>query len=238
MKYSYSTLLFLVVFSACAPTKRLQTVISEIPCVGSIGSVEKRLFSKEFKKVGESRISGPISVSIQSMAFTKATFNSYKRHRETLAKPMMGIRNDTLETVPRYFQLKISDFVTLKEYLNNGDNQGLRNYLEDDRDIRMLTGISFVPLMADKQVLQEADHVYLAQQDGRLILEAHNGMDNKKINMKTLEVFDFETATFCWKENKRNKVEIAVIATDGQPCPRGTEKKAYKLDETKQYLKL
>lgn len=102
----------------------------------------------------------------------------------------------------------------------------------------MLTGISFVVINRQQQMLEDAQHLSLVQKDGHLVLQVENGMLNMEIDMKSLEVFDFETSGFCWQANKRNQPEIAVLTRNREGCPRGTEKTAAKLDETRQYLKL
>lgn len=238
MRYSYVIVLCLLLFSACNPLKKLQTVDTVTPCIGSAGEVKGSVFSKEFHKIGEPEISEPISVSLQSEAFTNSTYKAYQKYRESLGKRVSITYHDTLEVAPRFFQLNVTDLVRLKSVLNDESNAGLLNYLEDDPSLKMLTGISFVAIMAQQQMLEEAQHVSLVQQDGHLALQVHSGMGTTDINMKSLQVFDFETSGFCWQTNKRNRPEIVVLTRDGESCPRGTERSADKLDETRQYLKL
>lgn len=238
MRNSYSIVLCLLLLSACNPLKSLQTVDTVIPCIGSVGEVKGGVFSKEFQKVGEPHILESISVSLQSRAFANSTYKAYQKYRQSLGKQVSVTYHDTLEVAPRFFQLKVTDLVRLKSILNDESNTGLLNYLEDDPSLKMLTGISFVAVMAQQQMLEEAQHVSLVQQDGHLALKVHNNMGTIDINMKSLQVFDFETSGFCWQTNKRNRPEIVVLTVDGVSCPRGTEKSADKLDETRQYLKL
>lgn len=238
MKYSYLWLWLVVLLSACTTVKSLQSVESSIPCLGSVGTVKEGLFSKEFQKVGEPKIAAAVSASLSSKEFTKSTFTDYKKYRESLGKTVSLSYADSLEIKPRYFQLHISDLVSLKSFLNDEANTGLLAYLEDDKNIEMLTGISFVAQMINEQQLKNAQHVHLIQKSNGLSLQVEDGNTTFEINMKELQVFDFSTASFCWQENKRSKPEIAVIAAYGQSCPKGTEKNAAKLDQTKQYLKL
>ncbi|MEM8927863.1 MAG: hypothetical protein AAGC45_06650 [Bacteroidota bacterium] len=238
MKYTYLMFGYLLLFTACTTLKDLQTVETVIPCVGSVGQTKGRVFSKEFQKIGEPRISQPIAVSLQSKAFSKTSYKAYQKYRGHLGKQVSIAYNDSLAVPPRFYELRITDLVGIKNVLNQESNNGLLHYLEDDRSLAMLTGISFVVINRQQQMLEEAQHLSLVQKDGHLVLQVENGMLNMEIDMKSLEVFDFETSGFCWQANKRNQPEIAVLTRNREGCPRGTEKTAAKLDETRQYLKL
>lgn len=238
MKHQFGPLLCVLLLSACTTIKSLQTVDTVIPCIGSVGTTKGGVFSKEFKKVGEPKIFGPIEVSLQSTAFTKSTYQSYQKYRENLGKQVSTAFTDSSAMATRFYELHIVDLVGVKQLLNHEKNADLRSYLEDDRSLSMLTGIAFVADPAQKQLLESAQHVSLIREDGHLTLQVQQGMGHTEVRMKSLEVFDFETSGFCWQENKRNRPEIAVLTRNGEGCPRGTEKSADKLDETRQYLKL
>lgn len=231
------TMLCLLLLSACTPLKSLRTVDAVIPCIGSVGEVKGGVFSKEFQKVGEPHISDPISVSLQSRAFTNVTYKAYQKYRQSLGKPVSIAYHDTLDVPPRFFQLKVADLVRVKSILNDEGNSDLLTYLKDDSSIKMLTGISFVAT-AQRHMLEAAQHVSIVQQNGHLSLQIDTKVETIAIDMKSLEVFDFEASGFCWQTNKRNRPEIVVLNINGESCPRGTEKSAEKLDETRQYLKL
>lgn len=238
MNKGYFYIVALLVLSACSSLKSLQTVETKIPCLGSVGNVSKGMFFKNFDKVGEPHLSEAISVSLQSVAFTKSTFGAYKKYRENLGKSVDITFNDSLPNTPRYFQLELSDLVTLKETLNGEVNSGLKNYLESEDNLKLLTGISFVAIMAQEQMLQDAQSVQLKEIDGHLELHLDFGSRSNAISMKSLQVFDFETSGFCWNYNKRNQPEIVTIRNGTDGCPKGTENSASKLDETREYLKL
>jgi len=240
LKQTYFTLSFsfLLLLTACSSLKKFQTVDSRISCIGTVGTVKKGILHKEFHEIGQPSLVEGIAVSLQSKAFTKTTFNAYRKYRESQGKKVILSYNDSLQLAPRYLQLTISDKVGLVTLLNNEKNSGLRNYIEDDKSLKILTGISFVTNTQQKQLLADAAHLSLVQKDGRLTLEVHNREASTEIAMKSLEVFDFETSGFCWQENKRNQPVIAVLAANGSACPSGTEKSADKVGGTRQYLKL
>jgi hypothetical protein len=236
MKYSYVVFLALL-FSACSTIDKLKTTVPAIPCIGSVGKVSGGIFSKAFQKVGEPEILSPISVTLKSEAFSQMTFNSYKKYREAQGKFTSLNYTDSVEIKPRYFTMEVSDYVSLKSFLNGEKNRELRNYLEQDKNIEILTQVAFVAPQLE-QILFDAKHVSIIQENGRLAVQLESDFGRQRVAMNSLEVFDFKTATFCWNENKRGRPEIALINTRSQSCPKGTEKSADKLDRTKQYLKL
>ena len=227
-----------MLLAACTAVKGLQAVDPSIPHIGSVGTVVSTPLSKAFHKVGTPRITRPISVSVQSKAFTKASFKAYRKYRETLGKETTIAFHDSLETLPRYYELRLNDLVALKNCLNHERNKGLLDYLGQDPAIRLLSGIAFVMDPGNGPELANADRIELTEQYGQLVLKAYGPSGSGTIGTGRLDVFDFTVNSFCWKTNGRNRTEIANIAPHGRSCPRGTEKRADKLDNTKPYIKL
>ena len=126
----------------------------------------------------------------------------------------------------------------LTAQLNGPDNQTVKKYLQEDKDLVLLTGISFVTDEALSQRIQTAEHCYISEADGSLTLELQGDGGKSQVKMSSLQVFDFETSGLCWKLNKRGELEIAALLMDGSSCPGETEKDPSKLDRTKAYLKL
>ncbi len=219
--------------------RNLQKVETRIPCLGSVGKSNSTLFTKDFQKAGEPGLNAPLEVSLNVFDFSNTTLAKYKKYQETQGKKPKIIYDDSIQVEQtKYYQLRISDLVGLKAQLNSTQNQTLKAYLQDDVDLGILTGISFVAQGEVDYELRTAEHFYLKELRGALILEAHSEHHFVEIKMAALEVFNFETSNLCWKLNKRNKLEIAAIVNEGNRCPGATEKDANKLDTTKSYVKL
>lgn len=223
---------------SCSPLKKWQNVESKTPCLGAIGEPTEDLFTKGFRKVGEPKISTPISVEIQSVPFTKSTFSKYKKYKAYLGEEVYVQFNDSLESPPRFFQLRITDFVSLKEDLNQEMNQVMLDYLEDDPGLELLTEISLVSDTSQEPILTKATQAHLVQQGERVYLEVKHKGSFTQLETSAMEIFDYKTAGFCWQLNQRNRPEISTILVNGQSCPKGTENKAKKLDDSFSLLKL
>ena len=237
MKPTISMLLLAVLLNSCASIPNLQKVEAKIPCLGAIGKDKTSVFKKEFQKIGEPTLKNPISVTVNAIPFTKNSYSLYKDYREHIGKETTVSYDDSNRIQPRYYAFKITDFVNLKSQLNKAENSELLEYLTNDKNLKVLTQISFVANIQEAIQIDEAEHLFVVEQDGMLALKTYNGNRNATISMSELQLFDFETAGFCWKNSTYGKPEIALIALDGKSCPKSTENNPEKLNDTKAYLK-
>ena len=231
-------MLMALVLHACSPLHRMQKVESQIPGIGSIGAYRSGLFKKDFQKVGEPVLHTPISVSTQSMGFTSSIKAKYVKYLEAQAQEPMVEFQDSTAVQPRFYQMQITDVVGLSAQLNNEANTTVRQYIQDDQGLQLLTSVSF---MVDKQTegkLQATDKYYIQSENGALVLKIGSGSGMEEIKMTSLQIFDFETSGFCWKRNKRGQLQIAHILLDGKSCPGETESNPNKLDPILDYSKL
>nr|WP_299381226.1 hypothetical protein [Allomuricauda sp.] len=239
MRPTILVLLLAMLLSACSPIRNLQKVEARIPCLGSVGKERTKLLSKNFEKIGEPLLQTSLEVSLNAFEFSKATLGKYTKHQEAQAHNTTPQYADSTSPPPTaYYQLRISDLVELKAQLNANHNETLREYLQDDMELSLLTGISFVTDGVPAQELNSARHFYLKDDAGALVLVAHNEHRFVEIPMFNLDVFDFETSHLCWKHNNRSQLEVAAIIPSGSRCPGETKKDPIKLDNTKTYLKL
>lgn len=227
-----------LILHACGPLHKMQKVESDIPCIGSIGKHRSKLFKKDFQKVGEPTLNAPLALSIRSVAFSPAMQTRYVKYNQVMGKKPTLDFKDTTQVEYRYYQMQMSDVVGLSDQLNHSVNNTLRKYVQEDQDLEVLTKVSFLTDAQTEQWIRTADHFFLIQEGESLTLEMHRGNTASQIKMSSLEVFDFETAHFCWKRDKRGKLQIANILLDGGACPGETEKDPSKLDVTNAYLKL
>lgn len=230
-------ILVAIMLHACGPMRQMQKVESQLPMIGSLGKQQSRLFKKDFQKVGEPILVSPIAVSIQLVPFSTSMLAKYTKYLEKQGLEPLVVQKDTTKTVvPHYFELTITDVVGLTRQLNHQDNQTVKNYLQEDTDLVMLSHISFRTTAEVSERIQSSDRFYLST-DAKGTLNLIAG-DNFTIKMSELEVFDFKTANFCWKKDNRGRLEIAHILMDGNTCPGDTEANPKKLDKTPDYLKL
>jgi hypothetical protein len=238
MKQKLSLLAMCVSIMACSSLKKWQSFENQTLSLGVVGETTDDVFTKSFREVGQPKLSHPITVDIQSVPFTKASFHKYKKYKDQVGEPMFLEYNDSLESVPRFFKLRITDFVHFKEAFNSETNEGMLEYLMEDASLKLLTEVSLVADTSQEPILNMASLAQLIQKGNRFYLEVKNKGQFTEVHTHSFEIFDFETAGFCWQLNQRHKAEIATILENGQACSKGTENKAKKLDDTFNYLKL
>jgi hypothetical protein len=237
MRPILTILLLALTLNACGPMRQMQKVESQIPVLGSIGKQQSKLFKKDFQKVGEPILSAPITVSVRSVPFTANMLGKYKKYREKQGLAPLVVQKDTTKTImPNYFELAITDVVGFTTQLNHPDNQTVKDYLQEDTDLVLLSHISFSATAEVSERIQSSDLFYL-NTDAKGTLSLIAG-ENFTIRMSELEVFDFETSKFCWKKDNRGRLVIAHILMDGGACPGATEANPKKLDKIPDYLKL
>ena len=150
-----------LLFGACASMPNFQKTASKTPCIGAIGNDRSTLFKKEFQKVGEPSLIAPISVSLNSYAFTKSSFGKYHAYTKNLGKTPKVAKTDSIAVHPRFFTLKITDLVLLQSAFNHPSNTALKNYMATDSNLSLLNEISFVTTPDITKILENAHHFYI-----------------------------------------------------------------------------
>jgi hypothetical protein len=234
--YIYFLLLALVV-NSCNIVSKLQRVESRIPCIGAVGEDRSTLFKKEFQKVGEPTLSNPIASTLNSRAFDKNSYTKYVNYTQNMGKRPRMAYADSLVKKPRFYTLAITDLVGLKSALNHEKNNGLKNYMATNSDLQLLHEISFVTTLNLEMAFEEAQHFYISETKEGLVLEIHSPMGDTTLQMRSLDVFDFDTASICWTKSQFGNYEVASFLIDGKSCPDKTEKDPHKLDDVASYLK-
>ncbi|WP_373518420.1 hypothetical protein [Pricia sp.] len=123
--------------------------------------------------------------------------------------------------------------------MNGNINSTVRSYLSNDDDFKIVTQIAVLETPENSQRLLGAEGLFLTQcKDGLLDIELLKNGKRNSYRISTMEIFDYEVSGFCWDTDRFGKERIASISADGGKCPKGTERDAQKLNETKSYLKL
>ncbi len=228
-----------LLFTACGPLRQFQQPEQGIPSLGSIGKHNAGLFKKDVQKIGAPVLGTPVEVAVRFVPFSKKKWNHYAKYRENQGLEPMPAEKDTTNTKEQYyFEAKISDVVGLTAQLNQSNNKDLLEYLSEDTDLALISQISFMTDEGTAEKLSSGKPLYLAENaHGTLELLLGNGPKAQTLDLTTLQVFDFETAGFCWKKDQRGRSRIAHILMDGGTCPGETEKDPRKLDKTPDYLK-
>ncbi|AWX45706.1 hypothetical protein HME9304_02733 [Flagellimonas maritima] len=238
MKPIFTAILMTCVLYGCGPLGQLKKTDAQIPFIGAIGKHSSVFFTKNFQKVGEPTLGEPIPITIQSLPLSSSMATKYNRYENQRGKEPLFNKKDTITVQTRYFQAQISDAISLTNQLNHPNNRKVKEYLQNDKDLLILTSISFITDIETEQRIRTAEHSFVDEIDGALTLVLQNGRIKTQINLSSLQVFDFETSGLCWKKDKRNQLQIAAILVTGNSCPGKTEKDSNKLAIKRSHLKL
>lgn len=224
---------------SCAPVREMSNKEKHMPSIGDIGKHSKSLVHSTFHKVGTPSLKNHIALSVMEFPFTKSKFKKYLEMETAKGKKPRLTYVDSLPNKPKYLCVEIADKIGIKEALNNAHNSGVKTYLENDDQYTIITKIAVTSDKATMTALTKSDALSLIDnRNGNITLELLKGQDRSFINLSTMEVFDYEVSGFCWGETKYGKKQIEALSSNGESCPRGTEKKAYKLDNATSFLKL
>ncbi|MCK0160131.1 hypothetical protein [Allomuricauda sp. F6463D] len=240
MRPTLTIILMALLLQACGPLRQAQKVQSQVPILGSVGLYQTTLFEKGFQKMGEPEFGRPISVAIEPTSFSGNMRSKYDKYREHIGKaPLAKAMDSTQMEDLKYYQLSISDVVSLVGELNKESNSNLKKYLQEDTGLVLLSSMSFVAVAELSMKLDTTEKLYLTtDRTGALVLLIGGANSGYPIKQSALEIFDFETSAFCWQKDKRGKLDIAHILMDGGKCPGTTEANPEKLNKTPDYLKL
>ncbi len=231
------TALLLFIFS-CAPLQSVKQNKAPIPTLGTIGKEAGSLLGKDFQYIGKPHITQALSLSVYEVSFTRSTFKDYVKFKVQRDEKLAFRFVDSLPK-PSYINLELSDKIALQTLLNQSENSDVRSYLTKDADYNMVTSISMVLSPRLKNEILESKTVFLTEtKEGQLSLSFLENEETVVIQPWEAEIFDYKLSGFCWGKDRYGQKKIEAIAINGERCPRGTENKAYKLDETKSYLKL
>jgi len=238
MRPTIYVLFLAMLLNACGSMPSVtKNTTQNVPNIGAIGVNKTSLLKTEFTKIGEPNLATSLGLSLKVVPFNKSIFKSYTTYKARKGETPTIVYVDSLSVKPKYYTLTLTDHIGLKSELNNVSNNAVREYLETDRQYGVITQVTFVANFSFEEWVDNTDNFYVTEHRNHLRLEFKSSWQSQFLDFEQLEIFGYEFATFCWKENMYGKPEIAVISVNGGFCPKNTEKDAVKLNDTKSYLK-
>ncbi|WP_299535751.1 hypothetical protein [Ulvibacterium sp.] len=236
--YSVS-LSLMVLLCSCASLKNVSSFERHAPSLGTIGNQSQSLLHTSFQRIGHPSLERPIAVLVKEVPFTKSSFKKYTAYKKNSGMVPEIQLIDSLGTKSSYLCLEITDKIALRDALNSEKNNSVLSYLEKDDAYCLVYKIALYPNLEAYRLLMQSDRLFLeTDRNGILILKARNRNLDKEIILSQMEIFDYSSLGFCWGETQYGRKQIEALVGDGDSCPKNTERKAYKLDESKSYLKL
>lgn len=232
-------LLSIIFFSACGSYKSEQQAAKlSFPELGSLVHMKGKLWNANAEQIGKPVWNTPLEITAQQLPFNKKTYTTYASYMANASR-INGIPYvDTLPYKPKYIRLQLLDKIGSTAQLNNKNNTHVREYLEDDAAYKLVTRIDIT--LPDEMIPQ-----LLAANAIRMVENVNNGKhlilttagQESKISLSEIQIFDYGFSSFCWNEDRYHRKQIEAILPENEKCPKGTFKKASKVDADKSYLK-
>lgn len=238
MKPTLASAIFLLLIFSCSTIKN--TTKKEVSGLnlGIIGIEHKNMMEIEFQRIGKPNMTRALHLNALEVPFSKTSFKVYQNHRVNRGKTVELAYIDSLPK-PTYISMQITDFIATQLLLNEEENSDVRNYLAKDENYKIVSGISLIVNSPLKEEILGSEALFLtATKEGKMAIALLNNKETVTIQLPNEEIFDYELYGFCWGLDRYKQKKIEAILEEGQKCPKGTEKKAYKLNELNPYYKL
>ncbi|WP_411031575.1 hypothetical protein [Spongiimicrobium sp. 3-5] len=242
MKRSLSpflSVLIAILFLGCASYKdQKQRNALSFPEIGSVISQKDVLWHKNTSQVGTPKWADPLTITVQELPFNIRSYGIYAKYMANAGKINSIAFVDSLPYKPKYLRLEIADKMELVDLLNSSENNNVRNYLATNSMHKLVTSWNITLPDALIAKLLSATQVTLCEDSrwGKHFLFT-TGKQEERLPFSEIQVFDYETATFCWGEDRYHRKKIKALLPEGTNCPKGTFKKADKVESDKSYLK-
>lgn len=227
-------------FNGCATYKaKQQAAAVSFPELASLVQVKDHMLYTSANPMGVPQWSSPLKVQLAQLPFNKAVYSKYASFIQQSAGINSIVYIDSLPVKPKYLKITLTDHISLTKQLNASKNDNVCSYLENNADYKLVTSLFFTVPDAQIPQLLDAEFITLEQdayKEMKLVL--HMGKQKKQMDMKSMEVFDYEYHSFCWGEDQFHNKKIQLLTQGNGKCPKGTEKKATKLKRDQSYLKL
>lgn len=237
-RFIFLLLMAAMLYSCASYKDKQQTNALTFPELGSIIKTKGALWYSATEQVGAPNWAKELSVNVQQLPFNPKSYNTYAQVLAKAGKINGVAYNDSLPYKPKYIRLQLADKIALTSVLNSDTNKAVLNYLENDADYKLVSTIHFTAPESQLASFEQADNVLLKQDAFKKIqlVLLKNGKE-ELVDFSSLQVFDFEYASFCWGEDRYHHKQIENIVAAGDKCPKGTYLKPNKIKTDKTYLK-
>jgi len=238
-KFAYIiTICAVSLMAACAAYKaERQEALLSFPELGAIVKTKGNLWYSASEQVGVPKW-GSLRVSVQQLPFNNESYSRYAKAVQRAGQINSIPYIDSLPYKPKYIRLQLLDKIKITELLNNDDNQNVKDYLEKDENLKLVTSLDLALSEAEITFFDQAEAFELRKDEhGSVILNVVVDDNEQAYYLSDLRVFDYGYATFCWGEDRYHRLRIENIAPEGEKCPKGTHAKPKKVSADRSYLK-
>ena len=196
-------------------------------------------FIKTHETIGHLVLREPLPLQVVDLPFNKQSYSQYVKYLKTSRRANTVPFNDSLPIAPRYVRLQLADRVELIKLLNEESNKALCDYIVQDEDYGLVESIDFTTTDEGLAAFFNASHVFLDQDEfGKPFMMLLKNKKQHEIYFEDIQIFDSEILSFCWAEDRYQNKYITNLTPVGDRCPKGSAKKAIKLEKERERIKL
>ncbi|MFV8282622.1 hypothetical protein ACNKXS_13815 [Christiangramia marina] len=200
--------------------------------LGSVGSMNKKIFSKEFNEVGTPYLVNDIKLNISKEILSEGDFNVVSARK---VKPIDSLMNTDSINKAITIKLKLADEIGYINSINN--SKALRKYLTNTNNGVVVTEIKVSIPSSIALELINAEEVYL--QNGSIsayTLTTYSSQTGyNRVSFKDGVILGFEVSNFCWIRNVRGDITAMAIVKKGKSCPGRTKRNSTNFDLEKDF---
>ena len=207
--------------------------------LGSVGIDENFIIEKTYTSIGTPNYFKPIKVNVLPVSFNNASYSGFMAANLSQRKDIKINYHDSLDTKPSFLSLEIADKITLIELLNHKENLEIKNFMLNDNNTHLITGISIVFDSEIYNILVDAQEVFIEGSGiNNIVLKTYKDSKHEKtIYFNQGVVFSYRSAFICWRENSKYQLEIAGLAEADNGCSKLSYKSSKRAKKDINYYK-
>ncbi len=188
--------------------------------LGSLGNDKENVLGTSHSQSGEMDYVR-LKVLAKSIPFNRTSYRAFAEAKSAQSAPLAVDYVDSLETKPTFLSLEIADRIGLVHMLNDKPNSDVREYLMNQNDTEIVTGLSIVFNEESMKSLIDAQELFLEPVgvDSYALKLYQNGALTKTLPFNEGVVFAYRTANCCWKQNDKYQLEIVDLVEGNEKCP-------------------
>lgn len=217
------TALILVLVTSCrtltVENKQYQKTDYHVT-LGSLGQNKENVLGTSHSQSGEADYS-QLKVLAKSISFNKTSYKAFVEAKSSQSASLTINYVDSLEIKPAFLNLEIANKIGLVNMLNDKSNAEVKEYLMNQNDTEIVTGLSMVFNEENMKTLINAQELFLEPDgiDSYALKLYQNGALVKTIPFNEGVVFAYRTANCCWKQNDKYQLEIVDLVEGSEKCP-------------------
>ena len=195
-----------------------------------VGTKKESIYKTDYQVSAIPKLETGIKIKISSEFFNKKVYKKYSELSKIKQVNHKVVFNDSLKTLPKFYEILIEDKVTLVEELKR-DNL-IVDYIKENERSSIVVGLQVVMDREVIELIEKGDDFFLVSNTNKKkLIEVFN--QNKligKIDLDKATILGYKLASFCWMLNVNETPELGGIVDYKVKCKGKTKNNINKLD--------